>query len=178
MQPACHDASKWERFVLDTDRPSHQGAIDMPSHPVIGTLNDLIHDCRDIEGLCRACSEAVRTCELGAPLRERAEEWGRQADELQALVLLLGGTPAIGGSWRAPLTRLWLAAKTSALGPDDLVALDTCLHSSFRALERFEDALEGYLPERIRRTVGLHAARIGERIDAIDALRGSYARAV
>ena len=142
----------------------------MPGNETIATLNRLIRSCRDVEDLCRACSEAVRGPVPGAELRQRSEEWGRQGDELQALVLLLSGEPVIGGSWRATATRVWLAVKSSMLGSHDLLVLDTCLHAQLRALERFEDALEGYLPERIRRTVGLHAARISERIEAIDAL--------
>jgi uncharacterized protein (TIGR02284 family) len=147
----------------------------MPRHETIGTLNRLIRSCRDVEALCTACSETVRGRELALQLDQRRDDWGRQADELQALVLLMGGEPAIGGSWRTLVTRAWLTAKSSFLGPDDLVVLDTCLHAQLAALERFEDALEGYLPERIRRTVSLHAARINDRVEAIDALRGAYA---
>jgi uncharacterized protein (TIGR02284 family) len=147
----------------------------MPRYETIGTLNRLIRSCRDVEALCVACSETVRGRELALQLDQRRDDWGRQADELQALVLLMGGEPAIGGSWRTLVTRAWLAAKSSLLGPDDLVVLDTCLHAQLATLERFEDALEGYLPERIRRTVSLHAARINDRVEAIDALRGAYA---
>jgi uncharacterized protein (TIGR02284 family) len=147
----------------------------MPRHETIATLNRLIHACRDVEDLCRACSEAVPRPPLHALLRQRCEDWGRQADELQALVLLLGGQPAIGGSWRAPVSRGWLFLKSSLLGADDRGVLDTCLHAQLLALESFEDALEGYLPERIRRTVSLHAARISDRVEAIDALRGAHA---
>ena len=149
----------------------------MPSHTTIATLNRLIRSCRDVEDLCTACSEAVRDPALATPLHHRGEDWGRQADELQALVLLLGGEPAINGSWRAPLSRLWLSTKSAFLGPDDFVVLDTCLHAQLDALERFEDALEGYLPERIRRTVSLHAARMTDRVEAIEGLRGAYAPA-
>ena len=147
----------------------------MPRSDTIATLNRLIRSARDVEDLCAACSEAVRGCELRTQLSTRSNDWGRQADELQALVLLLGGEPVVGASWHASLTRLWLAVKAALLGPDDLLVLDTCLHAQLCALERFEDALEGYLPERIRRTVSLHAARITDRVEAIEALRGVHA---
>jgi uncharacterized protein (TIGR02284 family) len=147
----------------------------MPRSDTIATLNRLIRCARDVEDLCAACSEAASGPALHTQLGTRSHDWGRQADELQALVLLLGGEPAVGASWRSPVTRLWLAVKAALLGPDDLLVLDTCLHAQLCALERFEDALEGYLPERIRRTVSLHAARIADRVEAIEALRGVHA---
>jgi uncharacterized protein (TIGR02284 family) len=142
----------------------------MPRRETIGTLNRLIRTCRDVEALCAACSEAMNAKTQAQALRQRSEEWARQGDELQALVLLLDGKPATAGSWRAPTARTRITLKCLALGRDDLLILDSAFHSQLRALERFEESLEGYLPERIRRTVSLHAQRIAERLEGFDAL--------
>jgi uncharacterized protein (TIGR02284 family) len=142
----------------------------MPRHETIGTLNRLIRTCRDVEALCAACSGAVNAPAQAQALRQRSEEWARQGDELQALVLLLDGKPAISGSWRASSAKAWITLKCLALGRDDLLVLDSAFHSQLRALEHFEESLEGYLPERIRRTVSLQAQRIADRLETFDAL--------
>lgn len=141
----------------------------MPRPETIGTLNRLVRTCRDVEALCVACSEAVTSTAQAQALRQRSEEWARQGDELQALVLLLDGTPATRGSWRAATASARITLKCLALGRDDLLVLDSAFHSQLRALELFEESLEGYLPERIRRTVSLHAQRIADRLEAFDA---------
>ena len=142
----------------------------MPRLETIGTLNRLIRTCRDVEALCAACSEAANAPAQAQALHQRSEEWARQGDELQALVLLLDGKPATSGSWRAPLARALVTLKCLALGRDDLLILDSAFHSQLRALECYEESLEGYLPERIRRTVSLHAQRIADRLEAFEAL--------
>jgi uncharacterized protein (TIGR02284 family) len=142
----------------------------MPRHETIGTLNRLIRTCRDVEALCLACSEAVSTPAQAGALRQRGDEWARQGDELQALVLLLDGKPATAGTWRASAAKARITLKCLALGRDDLLVLDSAFHSQLHALERFEESLEGYLPERIRRTVSLQAQRIADRLEGFDAL--------
>ncbi|MEP7247042.1 MAG: DUF2383 domain-containing protein, partial [Gammaproteobacteria bacterium] len=75
----------------------------MRTQATIRILNRLIRTCRDGEDVCGACSDATESPGLRSLMRYRSEEWGRQGDELQALVLLLGGKPAISASPEAHL---------------------------------------------------------------------------
>lgn len=147
----------------------------MPRQAMIATLDRLVRRCRDAEELCRACSEAVRDATLRATLTKLSEDWARQADELQALVLLLSGIPSLAGTLRSRVTKLWLRAESALLGPDDLLVLNTSMHAQLRVLEAYEEALESDFPERIRHTVTEHARRIADRVEAIRGLRGKHA---
>jgi len=146
----------------------------MRTQATIRTLNKLIRTCRDSEELCSVCADAVSSPGLRSLMRYRSEEWGRQGDELQALVLLLGGNPATSASFHAYLSGAWLGFKTTLLGPSDLVALEAWQQLQTHGMDRYGAALGSYLPERIRRTVGLQANRILDRSEKIGMLRGEY----
>lgn len=146
----------------------------MRTQATIRILNRLIRTCRDGEEICGTCSDATESAGLRSLLRYRSEEWGRQGDELQALVLLLGGTPAVSSSPSANLTATWLVLRTALLGKSDSEAIHLWSRVQRRGLERYELALNGYLPERIRRTVSLHSRRVLDRSEKIGILRGEY----
>jgi uncharacterized protein (TIGR02284 family) len=140
----------------------------MRTQDTIRTLNRLIRACRDGEEFCELCGDAVQSPDLGSILRYRAQEWGRQGDELQALVLLLDGEPATAGGATALVLRTWLLARAVVLGPSDVAVLDHWRRLHERALDAYEDAIGGYLPERIRRTLSLQADRVAERLEHIE----------
>ena len=146
----------------------------MRTQATIRILNRLIRTCRDGEEICGACSDATESAGLRSLLRYRSEEWGRQGDELQALVLLLGGMPAVSSSPQANLRATWLILRTALFGKSDVQAIDLWSRVQRRGLERYEIALNGYLPERIRRTVSLHSRRVLDRSEKIGILRGEY----
>src|SRR5262245_25933911 len=147
----------------------------MRTQATIRILNRLIRTCRDGEEICGACSDATESSGLRSLLRYRSEEWGRQGDELQALVLFLGGNPAISPTAAATVAAAWLCLKTALLGKSDQAAIASWEGIQAQGLERYEQALNGYLPERIRRTVNLHARRVLDRSEKIGMLRGEYA---
>jgi len=151
----------------------------MRTQDTIRTLNRLIGVCRDGEEFCESCGDVVQSPDLGSILRYRAQEWGRQGDELQALVLLLDGEPARAGGTTALALRSWLLARAVILGPSDIAVLDHWRRLYERALAAYEDAIGGYLPERIRRTLTLQADRVAERLEHIErvcAQRGAHPR--
>jgi len=142
---------------------------------MVRTLNALIRTCRDGEAACQAWRGAARSPDLRELLRERSQEWGRQADELQALVLLFGGSPARGGSMSGWLLALWVASKAALLGHSDLPVVLEWAHLQRRALRRYQHALCACLPERVRRTVTLQASRLSAHHQRLEDLRGHFA---
>jgi uncharacterized protein (TIGR02284 family) len=138
------------------------------------TLNRLIRVCRDGEAVCRAWSDAAQSSDLRDLLRERSEQWARHADELQALVLLFGGSPAragVGGRWLSA----WIALKTALCGRSDLPVVLDWEHAQRGALRRYQHALSDRLPERVRRTLTLQASRLSAHHHRLEDLRGHFA---
>jgi uncharacterized protein (TIGR02284 family) len=147
----------------------------MRTSQTIATLNGLIRTCRDAESLCRAWGGTAQSAHLRHRFGHRSEEWARQGDELQALVLLLGGEPAHNPTGIALLQGAWAALRASLLGRSDASALNGCEQAQQYALGRYEKALSGYLPERIRRTISLQARQISARCDRIAEPGGHFA---
>ena len=154
----------FNRFRLQT-------GIGMRAQETIRTLNRLIRSCRGAEAFCRACSATRGAAQLRTVLRHRSEEWGRHGDELQALVLMLGGEPATGTATGGLARRTWLACKGLLLGSTEALVLEEWQFEQQRVLNRYEEALRGYLARRILRTVTVQAARISQRLEQIESLR-------
>lgn len=150
---------------------STQMGIGMRAQETIRTLNRLIRSCRGAEAFCGACSATRGAVQLRTVLRHRAEEWGRHGDELQALVLMLGGEPATGTAGGRLVRRTWLVCKALLLGSTEALVLEEWQFEQQRALSRYEEALRGYLVRRIRRTVSVQAARINQRLEQLESLR-------
>jgi uncharacterized protein (TIGR02284 family) len=148
--------------------------VAMHTRDTIRTLNRLIRTCRDGEAFCRLAGDFVDSIELRPLFRFRGEEWGRQGDELQALVLLLGGDPAMSGAASAQALRGWMKLKALVFGRSDLSILALWQAAQQQALAGYEEALSGYLPQRIRRTVSLQADRVMDRATQIANLRDRY----
>ena len=147
----------------------------MRGRETIRTLNRLIVSCRGAEAFCLACAQMRGALQLRTVLRRRSDEWGRYGDELQALVLMLGGEPAIGNPAGAWVRRIGLAGKALLLGSTEALVLEEWQREQQRVLYRYEDALKGYLARRILRTVKTQSARIQQRLEQIESLRQEYA---
>jgi uncharacterized protein (TIGR02284 family) len=141
----------------------------------VRTLNRLIQTCRDSEEFCRALSQRAASALLASSLRERGEEWSRRGDELQALVLSVQGEPVTRGSPAGWLTRTRVRAGSAMAKRSDAGTLEDWQRLQQRAEHCYEEALESYLPERIRRTVSLQADRVHDRSGPIMSRRGQYA---
>jgi uncharacterized protein (TIGR02284 family) len=145
---------------------------------MIRTLNRLIRVCRDGEGFCGAAARGAASADLQEMLRHRSEEWGRLGDELQALVLLLNGEPATSATLAARARHLGLGARLAMPGSADATIIAAWQSIERKAEARYLEAIEGYLPERIRRTVSLQADRVIGRAERIGGLLGQVADAV
>jgi uncharacterized protein (TIGR02284 family) len=148
----------------------------MHTQDTIRTLNRLIRTCRDGEAFCRVCARCRVGNELQTLLRSRSEEWARQGDELQALVLLLNGEPALSGTFAATMRRGWIALRAGLIGSAEDPVVEAWELMQREAWERYAAAMSGYLPERIRRTISLQSDRISDRCDQIGSLRLRPAR--
>jgi uncharacterized protein (TIGR02284 family) len=148
----------------------------MRARETIRSLNRLITACRRAEAFCRGSAHTRGASQLRAVLRHRSEEWGRYGDELQALVLMLGGEPVTGnsaGAWA--VRRAWLQGKALLLGSTESLVLEEWQYEQQRVLNRYDDALKGYLARRILRTVAGQANRIQQRSRQIESMRLEYA---
>jgi len=147
----------------------------MPLFGTLRALNALIRTCRDGEAVCRAWGGAAQSPGLRELLWQRSQEWARQADELQALVLLFDGRPARAGTLGGQVLAAWIRAKASLLGRGDLPVLLDWEHMQRRALRRYQQVLGARLPERVRRTVTLQASRLCAHHHRLEDLRGHFA---
>lgn len=148
----------------------------MRARETIRTLNRLIVSCRGAEAFCLACARVREASPLSSALRHRSEEWGRYGDELQALVLMLGGEPATGNPAFAWIReRIWVAGKMLLMGSSEALVLEEWQREQQRVLNRYEEALKGYLARRILHTVRVQATRIQHRLEQIESLRHEYA---
>jgi len=143
----------------------------MYTQDTIRILNGLIRACRDSEAFCRVSSRRRVGRELRALLRSRSEEWARLGDELQALVLLLNGEPALSGTFAASMRRGWLVVRSAFPGSAEAAVIEDWERTQNAAWQRYAEAMSGYLPERIRRTVSLQSDRIADRCDQVGSLR-------
>jgi uncharacterized protein (TIGR02284 family) len=141
----------------------------------IRTLNRLIRVCRNCEDFCGAAARRAAGADLGAVLCHRGDEWGRLGDELQALVLLLDGEPVTSADFAARARHLGLCARLVVLGPADATVITGWQGIERQAETSYLEAIEGYLPERIRRTVSLQADRVVGRAERIGGLLGHIA---
>jgi len=147
----------------------------MRARETIRTLNRLIRSCRGAEAFCRACATIRGASQLRTVLRHRSEEWGRHGDELQALVLMLGGEPATGSHTGGYARRIWLGCKALLLGSSEALVLEEWQCEQQRVLSRYEEALRAYFARRVLRTVTVQAARIAQRLEQIESLRDQIA---
>ena len=115
----------------------------MQTVATIETLNRLIQVCRGAEDFCETAARGTGGADLATVLRQRGEEWGRLGDELQALVLLLGGEPAMSASLAARARHFALGARLAALGPADATVIAAWQRIERRAEARYLEAIEG-----------------------------------
>jgi uncharacterized protein (TIGR02284 family) len=125
----------------------------MENNDVISTLNDLIQTCKDgVEGF-RTCAEDIKNPELKTYFSDRAERCTRAAEELQDLVIDLGGDPATFSHLSGTLHRRWVDVRSAITGKSEQDVLDECERGEDVAKHHYEAALKKDLPESVRLVV-------------------------
>lgn len=119
----------------------------------IDTLNELIETCKDGEYGFRACSEQAKSHELKSMLASRASECRSAAQQLQALVLRMGGKAEDDGSMLGAMHRGWVSVKAKMSSYDDLAVLEECERGEDAALETYREAMKEDLTPEARTLV-------------------------
>lgn len=143
----------------------------MDTKDIISTLNDLIEVSKDGEEGFQTCAEDVDDPELKLYFVDRAQECKTGANELQEMVLSLGGEPDTSPSLSGALHRRWIDIKTAFTSHDDVAVLDECERGEDIALSAYREALEEDLPLNVRTVVERQLAGVQRNHDQIKQLR-------
>jgi uncharacterized protein (TIGR02284 family) len=119
----------------------------------IDALRELITARRDAEQGLRICIDHVRGGRLRTPILSQLHDCARALQELQSLVLLLGGDPEPPGKEFATCRRRWAQLRAALACNEDGVILDECERGVSRALEVYRNALDDPLPGLVRAVV-------------------------
>jgi uncharacterized protein (TIGR02284 family) len=138
---------------------------------MVTVLNDLIETCHDGEKGFRTCAESVRTPQLKSLFQRRAGECGTATQQLELMVIRLGGRPERGTSVGADLHRRWMNLRTWVGGNNDDAVLHECERGEDVAQQHYEDALKQALPMDIREVVERQYAGVIRNQDQIRMLR-------
>ena len=147
----------------------------MEKSELISTLNDLIKTCKDGEEGFLACSEGIKDPMLKASFTERSLNCDEAADELQELVLSLGGNPETQSSLAGTLHRRWVDIKSAITGQDEEAVLNECERGEDVAIRSYKNALEKNLPEYVRIIVERQFAGVRANHDEVKLMRDSAA---
>jgi uncharacterized protein (TIGR02284 family) len=139
----------------------------------ISVLNDLIETSKDGEAGFLTCAEDVKNVELKTLFTTRARECAAAAEELQRMVLSLGGTPEDDTSVAGDLHRRWVDLKALVSGKDEKSILNECERGEDVAKKRYSEALEKELPLHARELVQRQYQGVLRNHDQIKALRNN-----
>lgn len=137
----------------------------------VDVLNDLIETSKDGEAGFRSCAKSVKNLELRSVFNERALECAAAADELQTLVVGLGGEPEDDTSVAGDLHRRWIDLKALVTGQDDKAILDECERGEDVAKKAYAEALENELPLNVRELIQRQYADVLRNHEQIKVLR-------
>lgn len=144
---------------------------EMDTKDIISTLNDLIEVSKDGEEGFQTCAEDADDPKLKSYFVDLAHECKEGADELQNMVLSLGGDPETSSSLSGTLHRRWIDIKTAFTSHDDVAVLNECERGEDIALDAYHEALEEDLPSDVRMVVERQLAGVQRNHDQIKQLR-------
>lgn len=117
-------------------------------------LNRLIETSKDGQYGFETSAKHARSAELVALFKARAAECERAAEQLQGLILQLGGKPEKSGSVSGAIHRGWVSLRDDITGHTDLAILEECERGEDVAKAHYSKALEEKaLPESVRNLV-------------------------
>lgn len=149
----------------------------MERDEVVSRLNDLIETSKDGEKGFRAAAERAGSAELKTVFEMGAQRCAQGANELQALVYRLGGSPDNSGSISGAVHRGWVDVKSAVSGNDDLAVLEEVERGEDYAVERYRNALNADLPAEVRAVVERQYHGVIENHNRVRDLRNRYRNA-
>ncbi|UUX94272.1 ferritin-like domain-containing protein [Aquabacterium sp. J223] len=149
----------------------------MDTKNTISLLNDLIETCKDGEYGFRECAEHAKAPELKTLFTTRAQGCARAAQELQAQVVALGGSPDQGGSVAGAVHRGWVSVRSKLTGYDDKAMLEECERGEDVAVAKYRKALEQPLDPALRQLVQTQYEGAQRNHDEVKAARNRYRQA-
>ncbi|MCY1445785.1 hypothetical protein D3C76_425610 [compost metagenome] len=142
----------------------------------LNVLNDLIETSKDGAAGFHTCATDVKSPELRQLLERRSRQCEASAEELQALVVELGGTPRDDTSIGGDIHRRWVDLKAMVTGKDEKVVLSECERGEDVAKRHYRDALgHPELPMDIRAVIERQFDGVVRNHDMIKTMRDSYA---
>lgn len=148
----------------------------METTDIVKTLNELIQTSQDGAKGFHEASEKASDFPLKSELRNRAHLCEKAAQDLQAMVLSLGGEPERGGTIEGAVHRGWVAVK-AAFGNNDVAVLEECERGEDHAKSVYRDALKANLPAPVRTLVADQYQHVLTNHDRIRDLRDGFKRA-
>jgi len=125
----------------------------MDPDDTIETLNQLIETSKDGEYGFLSSAEYVRSPEVRELFARRADECRKATQELQTLVVRLGGRAEDDGSASGTVHRGWMAIKDTLSGYSDRAILEETERGEDSALSSYRKALEKPLTPEVRHVV-------------------------
>lgn len=148
----------------------------MDTDTVFKTLNELIETSEDgKKGFAEASDKATDDV-LKVELNKRSLQCASAAQELQAIVLALGGEPEHSGTVAGAAHRGWVAVK-AALGDTNIAVLEEVERGEDHAKAVYHKALRADLPIAARSVVEKQYEGVLRNHDRMRELRNAYKRA-
>lgn len=141
----------------------------------LDVLNDLLQTSKDGEAGFHACAEDLRDPQLKAAMLEQSRDCAAAADELERIVLELGGKPKDSTSFAGDLHRRWVDLKSLVTGKDEEAVLNECERGEDVAKHRYQAALEKSLPAEIHQVIERQYQGVLRHHDRVRALRDARA---
>ena len=117
----------------------------------LDVLNDLLQTSKDGEAGFHACAEDLRDPQLKTAMLEQSRDCAAAADELERIVLELGGKPKDSTSFAGDLHRRWVDLKSLVTGKDEEAVLNECERGEDVAKHRYQAASPRPGPSPARR---------------------------
>lgn len=142
---------------------------------ITSVLNDLVETSKDGEQGFRTAAEDTRDPTLRELFLNRAQDCAKGAQQLQEIVVRLGGKAEEDGSVAGTLHRGWVKVRSAVAARDEVAILEECERGEDVAKARYRDALQdNALPEDIRGVVQRQYDGVLRNHDQIRALRDQY----
>jgi uncharacterized protein (TIGR02284 family) len=143
----------------------------VPAPDLIAVLNQLRDTCADSAYGFASCADYSNISRHRALFRKRAQQCDAAGEQLQALVLRLGGVPVRGGPPSASLHRGWVAVHGTLCGLRDSSIVSECERGETVTRERYQRALQLELPVEVRALVEHHLRDVDTSLAQIRSLR-------